>query len=386
MIYLDNAATSFPKPDNVNETVKRILSEGSGTPGRGSHFAASKAASNVSEVRRAYAKFFNLLEEFRIIFTYSATDALNMALKGFLNKGEHVVITDSEHNSVSRPLKAMARDGMISLDIAPCDKDGFVIVDEFKKLVTNKTKLAAVCHGSNVTGAIQPVDELGNIVREKGGYFLLDAAQTAGTVPIDMRSSPIDMLATSGHKGLFGLQGTGILVLGERIFNLRPFREGGTGFNSQSEYQPLQWPEAYESGTHNVPGIISMGEGLKFINDIGINNIADAELKHIERLWEYLSSFESVTLYGPAPDKSRCGVLSFTVKGWDADDIGAVLNQNYDIHVRTGLQCAPLIHEVLGTFPAGTVRLSPGYWTTKEDIDNFCNAIRRIAIMDVPAY
>ena len=309
-----------------------------------------------------------------------------MAIKGFLNQGDHVVITMAEHNSVSRPLKAMARDGIISLDIAPCDEYGYVIVDEFKKLVTDKTKLAVVCHSSNVTGALQPVETLGQIVREKGGFLLLDAAQTAGIVPIDMRNMPIDMLAAAGHKSLYGLQGTGILVLGERIFKLRPFREGGTGFDSQSEYQPVSWPEAFEAGTHNVPGILSMGEGLKFINETGIKKIAERELYHIERLWEYLSHFDNIKLYGPAPDMARTAVLSFNVLGWEAEDVGAVLNQNYDIQTRSGLQCSPLTHQFLGTFPMGTVRLSPGYFTTDKDIDTFCNAIRRIAHVDVPVY
>lgn len=177
MIYLDNAATSFPKPFNVGRKVIEILSEGTGTPGRGSHNTAAKALNGVQAVRKGFIDFFNLLEDFRIIFTYSATDALNMALKGFLNKGDHVVITSTEHNSVSRPLKAMARDGIISLDIAPCDRYGYVIIDEFKKLVTEKTKLAVVCHSSNVTGALRPVETLGQIVREKGGYLLLDAAR-----------------------------------------------------------------------------------------------------------------------------------------------------------------------------------------------------------------
>lgn len=386
MIYLDNAATSFPKPENVTKKVMEILSLGIGTPGRGNHISAAKATLGVNEVRGKFRDFFNLLEDFRIIFTYSATDALNMAIKGFLNKGDHVVITHTEHNSVSRPLKAMERDGFISLDIAPCNEEGYVIIDEFKKLITDKTKLVVVNHGSNVTGAVQPIEELGQIVREKGSYLLLDAAQTAGVVPIDMRNMPIDMLAAAGHKSLYGLQGTGVLVLGERIFKLRPFREGGTGFDSQSECQPVNWPEAYESGTHNVTGIISMGEGLNFINDTGIKNIAERELSHVARLYEYLSRFDNIKIYGPAPDKPRTAVLSFNILGWEAEDVGVVLNQNYDIHTRAGLQCSPLTHQFLDTFPVGTVRVSPGYFTTEKDIDNFCNAIRRIAQVDVPVY
>lgn len=388
MIYLDNAATSYPKPKNVTDRITELLSDVVGTPGRGNHVTAAKATFGVSSVRRAYADFFNLLEEYRIVFTYSATDALNMAIKGFVNKGDHVVITHTEHNSVSRPLNAMARDGFISLDVAPCSKEGYVLVDEFRKLVTEKTRLVVVCHGSNVTGALQDIETLGQIVREKGSYLLVDAAQTAGVVNIDMRNMPIDFLAAAGHKGLFGMQGTGLLALGERIFKLKPFREGGTGFDSYSECQPINWPEAFESGTHNVPGIISMGEGLKFIQETGIEKIAQVELEHTKRIWDFLSSFENVTLYGPNPEDNRfrCGVVSFNVAGWEAEDIGAILNQNYDIHTRAGLQCSPLTHQFLDTFPVGTVRVSPGYFTTNKDIDNFCNAIKRIAIMDVPLY
>lgn len=386
MIYLDNAATSFPKPENVVKKITEMLTEGVGTPGRGSHITAAKATYGVSTVRRAFADFFNVLEDFRIVFTYSATDALNTVIKGFLNEGDHVVITQTEHNSVSRPLKRMERDGFIKLDIAPCDQKGYVIIDEFRKLVTEKTKLVVVNHGSNVTGAVQPIDKLGEIVREKGSYLLLDAAQTAGVIPIDMRNMPIDFLATAGHKSLYGLQGTGILVIGERIFKLRPFREGGTGFDSQSEIQPVNWPEAYESGTHNVPGIISMGEGLKFINETGIDVIAKKELEHLELLWEKLSSLNNAILYGPEPGMPRTAVLSFNIKGWEAEDIGAILNQNYDIQTRTGLQCSPLTHQFLDTFPIGTVRLSPGYFTTIKDIENFYNAIHRIDEVDVPMF
>lgn len=388
MIYLDNAATSYPKPQNVTDRIVTMMSDVVGTPGRGNHVSAAKATFGVSSVRRDFMEFFNLLEDYRIVFTYSATDALNMAIKGFIKQGDHVVMTHTEHNSVSRPLNAMERDGFISLDIAPCSQEGYVLVDEFRKLVTDKTKLVVVCHGSNVTGAVQDIETLGQIVREKGSYLLLDAAQTAGVINIDMRKMPIDFLAAAGHKGLYGMQGTGILVLGERIFKLDPFREGGTGFDSYSECQPINWPEAFESGTHNVPGIISMGEGLKFIQETGIENIAKVELEHTQKLWDFLSSFDNIRLYGPNPEnnKMRCGVISFNVDGWESEDIGVVLNQNYDIHTRAGLQCAPLAHKFLDTFPVGTVRISPGYFTTENDIDNFCNAMKRIAIMDVPLY
>lgn len=386
MIYLDNAATSFPKPQNVIEVVNEVMLKGCGTPGRGTHQYAVKSSGTVEIIRKSVARFFNILEEFRVVFTYSATDALNMAIKGFLNEGDHVVMSAMEHNSVSRPLFRMAADKMITLDVVRCDSLGYIDMEDLKAKIKSDTRLVVINHASNVTGTIQPVKEIGEIVRSRGAYLLLDAAQTAGRLKIDMEDMFVDFLAAAGHKGLFGLQGTGLLILGSRIKKLRPFREGGTGFDSISEIQPVNWPEAFESGTHNVPGILSMGAGVDFVNSVGVETIAETEAKLLKHLWEGLLEFENVRLYGPSPGEERLAVLSFNINGWEAGDIGDLLNLNHGISVRTGIQCAPLAHKTIGTFPEGTVRVSPGYFNNDDDIDSFLEAVRLIADVAVPYY
>lgn len=386
-IYLDNAATTFPKPPNVIKAVTEALEKPMGTPGRGSHEAAFVASGVVSQTRKAVAKFFGLLEDYRVIFTYSATDALNMAIKGFLNTGDRALISSVEHNSVLRPLKGMERDGEISLGIIACDSKGYIDAEDLrKKLRETKTRLVCVSHASNVTGALQDVAEIGKIVREEGAYFLLDAAQTAGVAHIDQERDNVDFLTFAGHKNMFGLQGTGCLLLGSRIFGLRPFREGGTGFNSESETQPVNWPEAFESGTHNVPGILSLGEGIKFINETGIDAISCAEAVKLEQIRDALSEYENVTLYGPQKGEKRVALLSFNIKGWESADVGSVLNNNHGVITRTGLHCSAMAHKLLGTSPEGTVRLSPGYFTRTDEIEEFINIIQTIVTIDVPWY
>lgn len=385
MIYLDNAATTYPKPALVNDRVMTGLTKGVGSPGRGNHTYATNANNAVADIRKQYAKFFGLLEDFRVVFTYSATDALNMAIKGFLEKGDHVVISEMEHNSVVRPLKGLEKEGKITLHIVSCDQKGYVNMDDFSEKMAQheEVKLVVMSHASNVTGTVQPIEQIGKITRDKGAFFLVDAAQTAGVIPISLDESQIDMLVFAGHKGFYGLQGTGGLVLGERIERLRPWREGGTGFDSKSETQPVNWPEAFESGTPNVLGILSLGAGLEFIKETGMETIASKQQMYFQQIWDQLSQYEEIVLYGPTPDEQRVSVLSFHIKGWDPEDIGKMLNQNYGIYVRTGLHCAPLAHKALGTFPEGTVRVSPGFFTTERDIKQFLLAIRNITDVEL---
>jgi cysteine desulfurase family protein len=307
-----------------------------------------------------------------------------MALKGFLDEGDHVLISSMEHNSVLRPLRGMEKRGFISLEIVPCDGEGRLDPGEVMSRFTDKTRLVVVSHASNVTGAIQPVAEFGRQVRERGAFLLVDAAQTAGILPIHMEEMDIDMLAFSGHKGLFGLQGSGGLALGSRIKGLRPWREGGTGINSLSETQPREWPDAFEAGTPNVPGIISMGEGVAFIESVGVEAIHKKEMEDCAEIWKALSSLKTVILYGPPPGDGRIAVISFNIKGWEPDDVGSVLTYNHDVHLRTGLQCSPLAHQTLDTHPEGAVRISPGYFTTREDIRQALKAIKTIAEILVP--
>lgn len=387
--YLDNAATSFPKPPGALEHVFEFISKGVGTPGRGTHEISAKASDEVLVIRKRLAKFFGVLEDYRVVFTYSATDALNMAIKGFVLDGDHVIISSMEHNSVLRPLRGLEEQGKITLDIISCDNKGYINTKELYEKITEKTRLVVVSHASNVTGAVQPIEQIGAEVRKKGAYLLVDAAQTAGVLPLHLENQHIDMLVFAGHKGMFGMQGTGGLVIGNRIEGLRPFREGGTGFDSKSEKQPVNWPEAFEAGTHNIPGILSLGEGLSFLEETGIERIAEKEMEHLRYLWEKLSYNEEIILYGPSPDEERVAVLSFSIKGWDPEDIGQMLSQNYEIFVRTGLHCAPLAHKTIGTYGedgVGTIRVSPGYFTTEKELKEFLRAIKNITSTKVGWY
>ncbi len=384
MPYLDNAATTFPKPEQVTEAVRNWLESGAASPGRGAHSFARRSDDAVGAVRKSLARFFGVRDAYRLIFCCSATDALNMALKGFLDEGDHVLISSMEHNSVLRPLRGMEKKGLITLEIVSCDGTGLLDPNDVMSRFNERTKLVVVSHASNVTGTIQPAAAIGRAVRERGAFFLLDAAQTAGILPIDVEEDCIDMLAFSGHKGLFGLQGTGCLALGSRIKALRPWREGGTGVNSLSETQPREWPDAFEAGTPNMPGIVSMSEGLAFIESVGLDTIRQKEMEHCAEIWRVLSSLKSVELYGLPPGDGRIAVVSFNIRGWEPDDVGNVLTHNHDVHVRTGLQCSPLAHQTLGTHPDGAVRISPGWFTTHEDIRQALRAIRAVAETLVP--
>ncbi len=383
MIYLDNAATSYPKPDPVKQSVIEWLETGVGSPGRGRQGSTLKADGRVLQVRKRMASFFGVKDEFRIVFTYSATDALNQAIKGFVRQGDHVIISAVEHNSVLRPLRHMEKEGLIRLDIVPCDHEGYIDQAKMWELFTDQTRLVVISHGSNVIGTVQPVAEIGEEIRKRGAYLLLDAAQTAGVLPIQIDDLYADMIACAGHKGLYGLPGTGILVIGNRIEGLRSWRQGGTGYNSESEYQPVNWPEAFEAGTLNMPGIVSLGSGLDFIEQQGMENISRIEMQHTEMLWEGLSKLENVQLFGPDCGQLRVPVISFNINKWDPDDLADVLQHNHKIQVRSGLQCSPLAHRTLGTHPVGTVRISPGYFTEYDEVKQFVKAVKSIAATQV---
>ncbi len=379
MIYLDNAATNYPRPASVMEAVIDYLKNHAGSPGRGYHSSAQTANTRLSKVRRRLAHFFGMKNEHRLAFTYSATDALNMGIKGFIEKGDHVMISAMEHNSVLRPLRHLEREGMISLDIIPCNRQGYLEQELLWQKFHQKTRLIVLNHASNVTGTVQNIPGLGAEIRRRGAYLLLDAAQTAGVLPIGIDSLKADLIAFAGHKGLYGLPGTGGLVIGERIQTLRSWRQGGTGYHSQTEYQPLNWPEAFEAGTMNMPGIIALGCGLDFIEAEGLDRIGKKMRRQIEFLWEAFSKIQGVQLYGPEPDHDRVAVLSFNIRGWEANDVAGVLQHNYNIQVRSGLHCAPLAHQTLGTSPEGTVRISPGYFTQSNELEQVVQAVKNIA-------
>ena len=383
MIYLDNAATSWPKPESVYQTMDEFLRQKGGNPGRGSHGMAVAARETVEETRMLVARFINAPEMKRVIFTLNCTDALNLGLKGLLSPGDHVITSCIEHNSVVRPLRKLEQQGVKVVKLSPHAGDGFVSPRDMEKAITRETKLVVMVHASNVTGVIQPIEEYGVVTRRHNIIFMVDAAQTVGKYPLDVQANHIDLLAFSGHKGLLGPPGTGALYIGERV-DLDSLREGGTGSYSEQEEQPLTLPDRYESGTLNSVGISGLGAGLKFIFGEGLERIRDHAQDLTDRLIEGLSHIPGVVLYMAKDRSKQAPVISLNIEGYEPGEVGTILDQAFDIKVRTGLHCAPAAHKTLGTFPLGTIRLSPGYFNTVEEIDLTLQVLEKIATMKSP--
>ncbi|HAZ31584.1 MAG TPA: cysteine desulfurase [Dehalococcoidia bacterium] len=378
MIYLDNAATSWPKPECIYQTMDEFLRTKGGNPGRGSHSMALAAGETVEETRLLMARFINASEAQRVIFTLNCTDALNMGLKGLLKPGDHVITGCMGHNSVIRPLRKLEQRGVKISRLPPSSGAGVVSAQDIEAAITGETRLVVVTHASNVTGVIQPVDEYGAITRRHNLILMVDAAQTAGKHPIDVQASNIDLLAFSGHKGVFGPPGTGVLYVGDRV-DLDPLRDGGTGSHSEQEEQPSSLPYRYESGTLNTCGIAGLGAGLKYILQEGMERIRAHEQSLLEHLLAGLSRIDGVILYVPDDLVKRVSIVSFNLERQEPGEAGIILDQAFDIKVRTGLHCAPVAHKILGTYPSGTIRLSPGYFNTAEEIDFCLQAIEKIA-------
>ena len=376
MIYLDNAATSFPKPKQVIDAVAHYLNEIGGNPGRAAHAPAREAGRVIDRTRRSLAKLLGKVEPSRILCTPSTTVALNLAFKGLLQAGDHVVTTSIEHNSVMRPLRGLQKLG-ISHSQIPCSPRGELDPADIPPLIRPQTRLIALIHGSNVTGNLMPVSEVGKIAREHGIFLLVDAAQTMGRIPIDPQESNIDLLAGPGHKGLLGPMGTGFLYVRPGL-ELEPLWEGGTGTFSESMEQPETWPERFESGTLNAPGLAGLAAGIAEVQKLGLEAIAAHEQSLIESLAAGLSQLPGIILYG-SPDKSSCtGTLSFNVQELDCSEVAHILDTAYAIAVRSGLHCAPAAHRTINTFPHGTVRASVGPYNTQEDIHTLVHAVSEI--------
>lgn len=375
MIYLDNAATSFPKPSKVYEEVINCMKNYCANPGRGSHNMAIKSAMKIMEGRNLLSEIFNIKNPLNIVFTSNATEALNIAIKGVLKKGDHVISTVIEHNSVLRPLNSLARLG-VEVTLISSDKAGFVNILDIKEEIKLNTKAIIVNHASNVLGSIQDIYSIGKIAKRYGIIFIVDASQSAGTINIDVEKDNIDLLAFSGHKGLLGPQGTGGLYIREGL-KLKVLKEGGTGSSSNSMTQPDELPDRFESGTLNTPGIAGLCAGLSFIRKIGIDNIYKEEMKFMEQLMFELKSLPFIKIYGSTSLKNRTAVLSFNIEGIDASIVGEELNKSA-IAVRTGYHCAALIHKIIGTEYMGTVRISPGCFNTHKDIDDLIKSIIEI--------
>lgn len=377
MIYLDNAATSFPKPESVYAALDHFARHSLANPGRSGHRMAQAAEHALADARHRLNRFFNGRNPERFAFTLNATDALNMAFKGVLTDGDHVITTDLEHNSVSRPLVAMAEAGRITLTRVPADSGGTIDPAAIEAAITPRTRLIALTHASNVLGTVQPVNPIGRIARERDLLLLVDAAQTAGVVPIDVQSMCIDLLALPGHKSLLGPTGTGALYVGPRA-TLRPWREGGTGGDSLTPTQPTDFPHFLEGGTPNVLGVAGLIAGLDFVEERGLESIRKHELTLCDRLRSALQEMPGFEVFGHSDPARRVGTISFRCEILPAPDLAGILDTSFDIAVRPGLHCAPYIHRALGTTPDGLVRVSPGPFNTESDIDRLVNALREI--------
>jgi cysteine desulfurase / selenocysteine lyase len=380
MIYLDNAATSWPKPEVVYETLGSFLREAGANPGRSGHKMAIAAAGALDRTRVKLAVLFGAPSPNNVIFTLNTTDALNFAIKGLLGAGDHAVSTVMEHNSVRRPLRALEIQGLATTKVL-ASREGFVNPNDIREALRPNTRMIAVTHASNVNGALQPIADIAQIARDHGALLLVDAAQTAGTIPVDMADLGIDMLAIPGHKALMGPPGTGALLLGNRVepSELNTVREGGTGGNSEEDTQPRELPARYEAGTHNTVGIAALGAALDFLTDLGLDTVGQHELAVTRQLIEGLAGQPGIHVLNPEDPGKHVAVVSIVVDGWEPAEFGATLDSVFDIACRTGLHCAPEACEALGAFPLGTVRLSPGYWTTPEQIDEAVDAIRNLA-------
>ncbi len=378
-VYFDNAATSFPKPEVVYTAMDRFMREVGASPGRGGHRRTLEASRVVSRTRNALARLFNVPEPSRIVFTKNATEALNTIFYGYLNKGDHVVTSSMEHNAVWRPLRHLENTGVIELTEVMCNSEGFLEPKEVEKVLRSNTRLIVLSHASNVTGALFPVDEISEIARKHGVALALDAAQTAGVHPIDLVEMKIDLMAFTGHKGLFGPPGTGGLFIREGL-QLRPLLHGGTGSNSILEEQPEDLPDRFEAGTANAVGIAGLEAGVDFILKEGVERIRRREMELTGYLLGRLSELAQVTVYGPKDPQRQVGVVSFRVEAGNAspNEIGYILDEVFEIAVRAGLHCAPRAHRTLGTLPDGTVRASLGYFNTEEEIDYLAEALGQI--------
>lgn len=377
MIYLDNAATSFPKPEGVYVAMDKFARHSLANPGRSGHRMALESEHALSDARHRLNRFFNGRNPDRWAFTLNCTDALNMAFKGALNDGDHVITTDLEHNSVSRPLVALAEAGRITLTRVPADGGGTIDPAAIRTAIGPKTRLVAMTHASNVLGTVQPVADVGRICRERDILFLVDAAQTAGAIAVDIQDACIDLLAFPGHKSLLGPTGTGALYVGPRV-TLRPWREGGTGGDSLTPTQPTDFPHHLEGGTPNVVGVVGLIAGLDFVEARGVETIRKHETHLCERLRGALAELPGVELFGHADEARRVGALSFRCEFLPAPELAGLLDQSFNIAVRPGLHCAPYIHKALGTAPDGLLRVSPGPFSTPADIDVLVDALKQV--------
>lgn len=376
-IYLDNAATSFPKPKEVATAVYDFMVNNGTSSGRGSYKKAMQSDYIVYECRKLIGKLFNFDNPKKVVFTSNVTDSLNIAMRGILKENDHVITSSLEHNAVWRCLKTLERDINIKIDTVECSKDGITNSQDIKKYIKKDTALIVFTQASNVLGTIQPIREIGAIAREHNIPFLVDSAQSAGAMKIDVKEDNIDILAFTGHKSLLGPMGTGGLIINTNI-DIKPLKAGGTGGDSAYEYQPDYYPNHLETGTSNVSGIAGLREAIKFLNKEGIENIHNKEKELTKYALEKLETVKDIEIYGPKDCEKMLSVISFNIKDKRPEDVGSILDQKYDIMLRAGLHCAPTAHSVIGTKERGTLRIGLGYFNEKEDIDKLVEALNNL--------
>lgn len=377
MIYLDNAATTFPKPSSVYKSVMRAMTVYGANPGRGSHAMAIEGAKIIYETRELLAELFNLDDPMKAIFTFNATDSLNIAIKGILNSGDHVVTTEMEHNSVLRPIKVLEKTG-VENTIVKCASDGTINLNDLESAIRDNTKLIVTTHVSNLTGTIFPLEKIGKICNKHNILYLLDASQSAGVLNIDLKKYNIDFLAMPGHKGLLGPQGTGALLINNDI-EIKQFKEGGTGSHSSSLEHPNFYPDKLEAGTHNLPGIAGLNAGLKYILNRGTESIYSHEKNLLDIFITELRKNAKIKIYGPESIENRIGVVPINIDGMDSSEVANILDAEYNIAVRPGLHCAPLAHKAIGTEKLGAVRFGVGPFNKSTDIIAAVKALNEIA-------
>jgi cysteine desulfurase family protein len=377
MVYFDNAATTYPKPDVVYEKIMTAMKEYGANPGRSGHKMALKISRGIFETRELLGKLFNIDNPLNIVLTFNCTEGLNLGIKGLLKPGDHVITTSMEHNSVLRPIKSMEKLG-IEHTIVKCDSKGRLNVSDVERSIKSNTKLIVTTHISNLTGTIMPIADIGELAKKSGIAYMVDAAQSAGIYDIDVERMNIDLLAFPGHKALFGPQGTGGLYIRDNI-ELTDLFQGGTGSASHLIEQPNILPDRYESGTANGPGIVGLGAGIEYIFGKGINNIRKHEEDLTEHFIEEAGKIDGIKLYGPLNKEEQLGVVSLNIKDADSSEVSYILDEEYDIAVRPGLHCAPLAHKSIGTFEQGAVRFSFGFFNTHDEIEYAIRALKAIA-------
>jgi len=379
IIYFDNAATSWPKPPGTIAAMQNYLQNIGGSPGRSGHRLSIEVARIIFDTREKLAQLFNVSNPLRIILTRNATEALNIAVFGYLKQGDHAITSGMEHNSVMRPLRAMEKRG-VGITVVPCDIDGLIDPGHIAGAIKKNTKAIFITNASNVTGTIMPVSDIGRIAREHGLVFCVDAAQTAGCYPIDVVEMNIDLLAFTGHKSLLGPSGTGGLYIREGLEkSIEPICVGGTGSRSEVEEQPDFMPDRYEAGTPNTVGIAGLKAGVEFVLSKGVDQIKNKEEKLVKMFMEGVSDLPGIILYGQESVARRTPVVSFNIAGMDPAAVALELDEHFGIMSRSGLHCAPAAHKTIGTYPMGTVRFSFSYFNMEEQIISSIEALRKIS-------